>query len=63
LIVRHDRRHRIQELIAFLSREHAQAMPDNAVTLSVISGTSVLAFTRLSDSAANAIAGLVRLFF
>jgi hypothetical protein len=37
-------------------------MPDNAFTLSVISGSSVLAFTRLSDSAANAIAGLVRLF-
>ena len=59
--MRHNRRHRIQELIAFLSREHAQAMPDNAVTLSVISGTSVLAFTRLSDSAANAITVVVRL--
>jgi hypothetical protein len=28
----------------------------------VISGTSVLAFTRLSDSAANALIGVVRLF-
>jgi hypothetical protein len=37
-------------------------MPGYAFTLSVISGSSVLAFTRLSDSAANAIAGLVRLF-
>jgi hypothetical protein len=32
------------------------------MTLSVISGTSVLAFTRLSNSAANAITGVVRLF-
>jgi hypothetical protein len=28
----------------------------------VISGTSVLAFTRFSDSAANALIGVVRLF-
>jgi hypothetical protein len=61
--VKHNRRHRIQELVAFLSREHAQTMPDNAFTLSVISGSSVLALTRFSDSAANAITGLVRLFF
>ena len=37
-------------------------MPEYAMTLSVISGTSVLAFTRLSNSAANAITGVVRLF-
>jgi hypothetical protein len=38
-------------------------MPEYAVTLSVISGSSVLAFSRLSNSAANAITGVVRLFF
>jgi len=36
-------------------------MPEYAVTLSVVSGSSLLAFTRLSDSAANAIAVVVRL--
>jgi hypothetical protein len=54
--------HRIEELATLLSRERAQTMPEYAVTLSVISGTSVLAFTRLSNSAANAITGVVRLF-
>jgi hypothetical protein len=38
-------------------------MPEYAVTLSVISGSSVLAFSRLSSSAANVITGVVRLFF
>ena len=52
---------RIERVITFLSRERAQTKPDTTVTLSVISGSSVLAFTRLSDSAAGAIAGLVRL--
>ena len=56
------RRQKIQELITFLSRERAQTKPDSTFTLSVISGTSVLAFTRFSDSAANALIGLVRLF-
>jgi len=60
--VKHNRRHRIQELVTFLSRDRAQTMPEYALTLSVISGTSVLAFTRLSDSAANVITGVVRLF-
>jgi len=60
--VKHNRGHRIQELVTFLSREHAQTRPDNAFTLSVISGSSVLALTRFSDGAANAITGLVRLF-
>ena len=55
-------KHRIEELATFLSRESAQTMPEYALTLSVISGTSVLAFTRLSDSAANALTGVVRLF-
>ena len=53
---------RIERVITFLSRERAQTKPDTTVTLSVISGSSVLAFTRLSDSAASALAGLVRLF-
>lgn len=60
--MKHNGRHRIQELVTFLSRERAQTMPEYALTLSVISGTSVLAFTRLSDSAANAITSVVRLF-
>ncbi len=60
--MKHNRRHRIQELVTFLSRDRAQTMPEYALTLSVISGTSVLAFTRLSDSAANVITGVVRLF-
>jgi hypothetical protein len=38
-------------------------MPEYAVTLSVISGSSVLAFSGLSNSAANVITGVVRLFF
>lgn len=56
------RRPKIQELVTFLSRERAQTKPDSTFTLSVISGTSVLAFTRFSDSAANALIGVVRLF-
>ena len=60
--MKHNRRHRIEELVTFLSRERAQTKPDLTMTLSVISGSSVLAFTRLSDSAASALAGLVRLF-
>jgi hypothetical protein len=59
--VKHQRRHKFREQITFLSREHAQTRPE-ALTLSVISGTSVLMFTRLSDSAANALIGVVRLF-
>jgi hypothetical protein len=47
----------------FLSREHAQAKPDKTVTLTVISGSSILAFTRFSENgAANAVTSLVRLF-
>ena len=59
--MQHNRRHRIEEFATFLSRERAQTRPDLTMTLSLISGTSVLAFTRLSVSAAGAIAGLVRL--
>ena len=55
-------RHRIQELLTFLSREHAQAKPDKTVTLAVISGSSFLAFSRFSENGANAVTGLVRLF-
>ena len=54
---------RIGRVITFLSRERAQTKPDTTVTLSVISGSSVLAFTKLSGSAVTALTGLVRLFF
>jgi hypothetical protein len=60
--MKHPDRHRIQEFLAFLSREHAQAKPDKTVTLTVISGSSFLAFTRLSENGANAVSSLVRLF-
>jgi hypothetical protein len=53
----------IERVLTFLSREHAQTRPDNTVTLSVISGSSVLAFTKLSGGAEAALTGLVRLFF
>ena len=53
---------RIERAIAFLSREAAQTKPDNTVMLSVISGSSVLAFTRVPGSAVTAVTGLVRLF-
>jgi len=53
----------IERALTFLSRERAQTRPDSTVTLSVISGSSVLAFTKLSGSAETALTGLVRLFF
>ena len=56
-------RRQIERVLAFLSRERAQTKPDNTVVLSVITGTSVLAFTRVSDSAVVALTGLARLFF
>jgi hypothetical protein len=56
-------RRRIERVITFLSRERAQTKPDNTVVLSVITGTSVLAFTRVSEGAATALTGLARLFF
>ena len=55
-------RHRIQELLTFLSREAAQAKPDKTVTLTVISGSSFLALTRVSENAASAVSSLVRFF-
>ena len=55
-------RHRIQEFLTFLSREHAQAKPDKTVTLTVISGSSFLALTRVSENGASAVSSLVRLF-
>jgi hypothetical protein len=61
--VQQVQKHRIEELVSRLARERAQTMPEYAVTLSVISGSSVLAFSRLSNSAANVITGVVRLFF
>jgi hypothetical protein len=61
-VTQHNGR-RIERVIAFLSRERAQTKPDNTVVLSVISGTSVLAFTKVSGSAVTALTGLARLFF
>jgi len=52
---------RIDRVIAFFARERAQSKPDDTVVLSVISGSSVLALTKVPGSAA--LAGLVRLFF
>jgi hypothetical protein len=60
-VKQHDR-HRVQEILTFLSREHAQAKPDKTVTLTVISGSSFLAFTRFSESGASAVGSLARLF-
>jgi hypothetical protein len=62
LIVEQHNRHRIQEFLTFLSREHAQTKPDKTVTLAVISGSSFLAFTRVSENGASAVSSLVRLF-
>jgi hypothetical protein len=62
LIVKQIPTDRIEELIAFLTREAAEANPKNTVTLSVISGTSLLAFTRFSESTANVMRSVVRLF-
>jgi len=60
--VKQHNRHRIQEFLTFLSREHAQTKPDKTVTLTVISGSSFLAFTRVSENGASAVSSLVRLF-
>jgi hypothetical protein len=60
--VKNERR-RIRRFLTCLSRECAQAKPDSTVTLSVISGSSVLAFTKLPATAVSTVTGLVRLFF
>lgn len=52
----------IKRFLAFLSREGAQAKPNSTVTLSVLSGSSLLAFEKFSGNAVTAITGLVRLF-
>jgi len=53
----------IERALAFLSREVAQTKPDNTVVLSVLSGTSLVAITKVSgESAVTALTGLVRLF-
>jgi hypothetical protein len=62
LIVTYIRRDRIEELIALLSRESAETTPKDTVTLSVITGTSFLAVTRFSESTANVMQSVVRLF-
>jgi hypothetical protein len=62
--MKHDRRHRIERFRAFLLRERAQTRPENVMTLSVLSGSSVLAFSHISDGAtATAVTRVVRLFF
>jgi hypothetical protein len=54
---------RIERVLTFLSREHAQMKPDSTVTISVLSASSLLAVERVSGNAvATAITGLVRLF-
>jgi hypothetical protein len=60
--MKHHDRHRIHEFLTFLSREHAQTKPDKTVTLTVLSGCSFLAFTRISENGASAVSSLVRLF-
>ena len=60
--MKYHTRHRIDEFLTFLSREHAQTKPDKTVTLTVISGSSFLAFTRVSENGASAVSSLVRLF-
>ena len=55
------RRDRIEELIALLSRESAEATPKDTVTLSVISGSSLLAISR-PETTANVVQSVVRLF-
>jgi hypothetical protein len=49
-------------VIARLLRESAQTTPQYAISLSVISGTSMLNFTGLPRNAATALIGLVRQF-
>jgi hypothetical protein len=49
-------------VIAGLVRESAQTTPQYAISLSVISGTSMLNFTGLPRNAATALIGLVRQF-
>ena len=56
------RRQKIEQLVASLRHEHAQTKPDSTFTLSVISGTSLLAFTKVPGTAVTALTGLVRLF-
>jgi hypothetical protein len=60
--VRNNRQRHIQELIARLARERAQTVPEYALTLSVVSGSTVLALATPSDSTTSAIKGVVRLF-
>ena len=61
--MRNNRQRHIQELISRLSRERAQTVPEYALTLSVVSGSTVLALHALLRTArTNAIKGVVRLF-
>jgi hypothetical protein len=53
---------RRSKAIARLLRESGQTTPHYAISLSIISGTSMLNFTGLPRNAATALIGLVRLF-
>jgi hypothetical protein len=55
-------RYRIAGLIAGLSHERAQTTPNYAISLSIVSGTSLLHFTSVPRNAATALIGLARLF-
>jgi hypothetical protein len=61
LIVRNTHRDRIEDLIALLSREKAETTPKDTVTLSVLSGSSLLAVAR-PETTANVVQSVVRLF-
>lgn len=59
--MRNTHRDRIEDLIALLSREKAETTPKDTVTLSVLSGSSLLAVTR-PETTANVVQSVVRLF-
>jgi hypothetical protein len=54
---------RIERILTFLSREHGRTKPDNTVILSVISGSSILAVTKVPGTAMTALVALERLLF
>jgi hypothetical protein len=56
------RSYRRAKFIAGLSQECAQTTPQYAMSLSVISGTSLLNFTSVPRNAVSALIGLARLF-
>jgi hypothetical protein len=60
--VSRNQKHRIEKLFTTLSHERGQTMPEYTLTVSVISGSSLLAFTRLSESAAHVVTSVGRFF-